>query len=61
MRSKKVLMIIDTPDPDLLPLEFDDQFIENIKKEIPELPDQKIDLLKNLNSVHMSQQSWFQI
>ena len=29
------------PDPDLLPLEFDDVFIENIKKEIPELPDQK--------------------
>ena len=29
------------PDPDLLPLEFDDQFIENIKKGIPELPDQK--------------------
>ena len=29
------------PDPDLLPLEFDDEFIENIKKEIPELPDQK--------------------
>ena len=29
------------PDPDLLPLEFDDQFIENIKKEIPEMPDQK--------------------
>ncbi len=29
------------PDPDLLPLEFDDDFIENIKKEIPELPDQK--------------------
>ena len=29
------------PDPDLLPLEFDDQFIEDIKKEIPELPDQK--------------------
>ena len=29
------------PDPDLLPLEFDDHFIENIKKEIPELPDQK--------------------
>ncbi len=29
------------PDPDLLPLELDDQFIENIKKEIPELPDQK--------------------
>ena len=29
------------PDPDLLPLEFNDEFIENIKKEIPELPDQK--------------------
>jgi len=29
------------PDPDLLPLEFDDKFIENIRKEIPELPDQK--------------------
>ena len=38
------------PDPDLLPLEFDDQFIEDIKSEIPELPDQKkIVLLKNLN------------
>ncbi len=29
------------PDPDLLPLELDDVFIEDIKKEIPELPDQK--------------------
>tara|TARA_B100002052_G_scaffold228158_1_gene210592 strand:- start:560 stop:1417 length:858 start_codon:yes stop_codon:yes gene_type:complete len=29
------------PDPDLLPLEFDDQFINNLKKEIPELPDEK--------------------
>ncbi len=29
------------PDPDLLPLEFDDNFIDNIKKEVPELPDQK--------------------
>ena len=29
------------PDPDLLPLEFDDQFIDDIKKDIPELPDQK--------------------
>ena len=29
------------PDPDLLPLEFDDLFIENIKKEIPELPDKR--------------------
>ena len=31
------------PDPDLLPLEFDDQFIEDINSEIPELPDQKKD------------------
>ena len=29
------------PDPDLLPLEITDEFIKNIKKEIPELPDQK--------------------
>jgi aspartyl-tRNA(Asn)/glutamyl-tRNA(Gln) amidotransferase subunit B len=29
------------PDPDLLPLEFTNDYIENIKKEIPELPDQK--------------------
>ena len=29
------------PDPDLLPLEFNDEYIENVKKEIPELPDQK--------------------
>ena len=29
------------PDPDLLPLEFDDLFIENIKASLPELPDVK--------------------
>ena len=29
------------PDPDLLPLEFDNNYIEQIKKQIPELPDQK--------------------
>ncbi len=29
------------PDPDLLPLEFTNDYVENIKKEIPELPDQK--------------------
>ena len=29
------------PDPDLLPLEFDDGYVEKIRKEIPELPDQK--------------------
>ena len=29
------------PDPDLLPLEFDDAFIEAMKKDLPELPDDK--------------------
>jgi aspartyl-tRNA(Asn)/glutamyl-tRNA(Gln) amidotransferase subunit B len=29
------------PDPDLLPLEFDNAYIEKIRKEIPELPDEK--------------------
>lgn len=29
------------PDPDLLPLEIDDDFIEKIKKDLPELPDEK--------------------
>ena len=29
------------PDPDLLPLEFDDAFIEELAKDLPELPDDK--------------------
>ena len=29
------------PDPDLLPLEFDDAFVENIRVTLPELPDDK--------------------
>ena len=29
------------PDPDLLPLEFTDEFINEVKKNIPELPDEK--------------------
>ncbi len=29
------------PDPDLLPLEFDNDYVEKIRKDIPELPDQK--------------------
>jgi aspartyl-tRNA(Asn)/glutamyl-tRNA(Gln) amidotransferase subunit B len=29
------------PDPDLLPLEFDDAFVENIRATLPELPDAK--------------------
>ena len=38
------------PDPDLLPLEIDDFFIQNIKKEIPELPDKRKErYIHNLN------------
>ncbi|MBO6827412.1 MAG: Asp-tRNA(Asn)/Glu-tRNA(Gln) amidotransferase subunit GatB [Sneathiella sp.] len=29
------------PDPDLLPLQFDDAFIEKVKADLPELPDEK--------------------
>src|SRR5690606_36122922 len=29
------------PDPDLLPLEFDDAFIEMLARDLPELPDEK--------------------
>ena len=29
------------PDPDLLPLEFDDAYVENLKAHLPELPDDK--------------------
>ncbi|TGS35912.1 Asp-tRNA(Asn)/Glu-tRNA(Gln) amidotransferase GatCAB subunit B, partial [Mesorhizobium sp. M8A.F.Ca.ET.182.01.1.1] len=29
------------PDPDLLPLEFDDAFVEALKVDLPELPDDK--------------------
>jgi aspartyl-tRNA(Asn)/glutamyl-tRNA(Gln) amidotransferase subunit B len=29
------------PDPDLLPLEFSEEFVENIRKTLPELPDEK--------------------
>ncbi|MBL4908175.1 MAG: Asp-tRNA(Asn)/Glu-tRNA(Gln) amidotransferase subunit GatB [Sneathiella sp.] len=29
------------PDPDLLPLQFDDAFVEKIKADLPELPDEK--------------------
>jgi aspartyl-tRNA(Asn)/glutamyl-tRNA(Gln) amidotransferase subunit B len=29
------------PDPDLLPLEFDQAFVDNLKKGLPELPDEK--------------------
>ncbi len=41
MRSKEDAMDYRYfPDPDLLPLEFDDAFIERIRKTLPELPDQ---------------------
>jgi len=29
------------PDPDLLPLEFDDEFVADLAKDLPELPDEK--------------------
>ncbi|MGE0676346.1 Asp-tRNA(Asn)/Glu-tRNA(Gln) amidotransferase subunit GatB [Pseudolabrys sp.] len=29
------------PDPDLLPLEFDDAYVEALKRDLPELPDEK--------------------
>ena len=29
------------PDPDLLPLEFSDEFVEALRRELPELPDEK--------------------
>ncbi|MBE7636886.1 Asp-tRNA(Asn)/Glu-tRNA(Gln) amidotransferase subunit GatB [Sneathiella sp. P13V-1] len=35
------------PDPDLLPLEFDDAFVEKIKADLPELPDEKKDRFIN--------------
>ena len=35
------------PDPDLLPLKLDSDFIDNIKKKLPELPDQKKQRLIN--------------
>ena len=36
------------PDPDLLPLNLDKELIEKIKKNLPELPDQKKDrFIKN--------------
>ena len=37
------------PDPDLLPLELTEDFISKIKKEIPELPDEKKKLFALLN------------
>jgi aspartyl-tRNA(Asn)/glutamyl-tRNA(Gln) amidotransferase subunit B len=42
MRSKEDAMDYRYfPDPDLLPLEFDDAYIEKIRATLPELPDQK--------------------
>jgi aspartyl-tRNA(Asn)/glutamyl-tRNA(Gln) amidotransferase subunit B len=42
MRSKEDAMDYRYfPDPDLLPLEFDDAYVDAIRKSLPELPDQK--------------------
>ena len=35
------------PDPDLLPLELDNDYVESLKKDLPELPDQKKERLIN--------------
>jgi aspartyl-tRNA(Asn)/glutamyl-tRNA(Gln) amidotransferase subunit B len=35
------------PDPDLLPLEFDDAYVEALKADLPELPDDKKERLVN--------------
>ncbi len=35
------------PDPDLLPLEFDDEFVAELAKNLPELPDEKHDRFVN--------------
>jgi aspartyl-tRNA(Asn)/glutamyl-tRNA(Gln) amidotransferase subunit B len=44
MRSKEDAMDYRYfPDPDLLPLEFDEAFVEKIRSTLPELPDQKKD------------------
>ena len=40
------------PDPDLLPLELTDSFIEKIKEDIPELPDQK--KLRYIKDYHLT-------
>ena len=45
------------PDPDLLPLEVTEEFIEQLKSDIPELPDDKRkDLLMSLKFLLMKQQ-----
>ena len=36
------------PDPDLLPLEFDDSFIESLRADLPELPDEKRERFQSL-------------
>ncbi len=40
------------PDPDLLPLELENNFIEKIKDEIPELPDRRKE--RYINDLHLS-------
>src|SRR5690554_2604985 len=40
------------PDPDLLPLEISSDFIEEVRKNLPELPDQKRDRFKSHYGLH---------
>ena len=50
------------PDPDLLPLEIKQSFVDDIKRKLPELPDQKKkDSLINLNLHLMKPMYSFQI
>ena len=44
------------PDPDLLPLKLEQKLIDDLKKSLPELPDNKKErLLKNMGLTHMKQ------
>ncbi len=47
------------PDPDLLPLEVSDDFIENLKSEIPELPDEKKKKIYRKNSSYLLMKQTF--
>ena len=50
------------PDPDLLPLEVSDKFIDNIDlKYLSYRMKRRKDLLKSLNLHHTKQQHWFPI
>ena len=48
------------PDPDLLPLKLEQKLIDDLKKSLPELPDNKKErLFKNMDLTHTKQTYWF--